>query len=84
MADGRPESTGPAAAGVATEFKSYYLQRATQEFAEDLDRVRGADDFKADGLQLLVHALGQGTRMFTDEKKMRVLETRKDDRSRQS
>ncbi|KAH8653316.1 ribosome-assembly protein 3-domain-containing protein [Xylariales sp. PMI_506] len=40
-------------------FTSFYLQQATQEFSEDLDKVRGADDFKGDALQMLIVALQQ-------------------------
>ncbi len=50
---------------VSSEFTAYYMQRATKEFAKDLDAVRAADDFKADGLPMVVHALQQGTAMFS-------------------
>ncbi|KAK3936891.1 putative ribosome assembly protein 3 protein [Diplogelasinospora grovesii] len=60
---------------VAAEFTSYYLQRATQEFAEDLDKVRSADDFKSgpDGIAMLVHALQQGTALFSSEDQRRII-----------
>ncbi len=58
---------------VAAEFTSYYLQRATTEFAEDLDKVRAADDFKNDALQILVSALQQGTAMFSPEEQRRIV-----------
>jgi len=60
---------------VSSEFTSYYLQRATQEFAEDLDKVRTADDFKNDAIHVLVNALQQGTEMFSPEEQRRVVET---------
>jgi ribosome assembly protein 3 len=60
---------------VSSEFTSYYLQRATQEFAEDLDKVRTADDFKNDAIHVLVDALQQGTAMFSPEEQRRVVET---------
>lgn len=63
-------------ATVTSEFTSYYLQRATQEFAEDLDKVRTADDFKNDALNVLVNALQQGTAMFSPEEQSRVVESR--------
>ncbi|OTA65928.1 hypothetical protein K449DRAFT_463008 [Hypoxylon sp. EC38] len=31
---------------ISQEFTSYYLQQSTKEFAEDLDKIRSADDFK--------------------------------------
>ncbi|KAK4246374.1 ribosome assembly protein 3 [Corynascus novoguineensis] len=58
---------------VATEFTSYYLQRATTEFAEDLDKVRAADDFKNDALQILVSALQQGTVLFSPDEQRRIV-----------
>jgi len=68
-----PGKTGQA--DVTSEFNSYYLQRATKEFAEDLDKVRNADDFKNDGIAMLIHALQQGTAMFSEEDQRRILGT---------
>ncbi|KAK0648761.1 ribosome-assembly protein 3-domain-containing protein [Cercophora newfieldiana] len=72
MADSQPRKTDKE---VASEFTSYYLQRATKEFAEDLDKVRTADDFKNDAIHVLVNALQQGTAMFSPEEQRRVVET---------
>ena len=58
---------------IASEFTSYYLQRATKEFAEDLDKVRAADDFKNDALPILVSALQQGTALFSPEEQRRII-----------
>ncbi|KAL2115079.1 hypothetical protein VTJ04DRAFT_10742 [Mycothermus thermophilus] len=58
---------------VQAEFTSYYLQRATQEFANDLDKVRSADDFKNDALHVLIGALQQGTALFSPEEQRRVV-----------
>lgn len=55
------------------DFQSYYLQRATQELAEDLDKVRNADDFKSDSILYLVHALQQGASQFSESDQDRVL-----------
>ena len=49
------------------------MQRATTEFAEDLDKVRGADDFKGDALPLLINALQQGTSVFSIEEQRRIV-----------
>lgn len=54
------------------DFSAYYLQRTTVELAEDLDRVRAAEDFKADSIQLLIHALQQGAATFTPSEQQRV------------
>lgn len=58
---------------IAAEFQAYYLQRATKELAEDLDKVRNADDFKNDAIPLLIHALQQGTSMFSADDKRNIL-----------
>ena len=54
-------------------FESYYLQRATQEMAEDLDKVRNTNDFKAESIHSLVHALKQGTSQFSADDQKRVV-----------
>ncbi|KAL0936703.1 uncharacterized protein CTRU02_208918 [Colletotrichum truncatum] len=55
------------------EFTTFYLQRTTQEFAEDLDKVREADDFKAESLPFLIHALKQGTALYSSADQARVV-----------
>lgn len=54
------------------EFTSFYLQQATQELAEDLDKARTADDFKGDALPMLIKALQQGTALFTPAEQKRI------------
>ena len=49
------------------------MQRATTEFEEDLDKIRGAEDFKGDALALLIAALQQGTNVFSKEDQQRVI-----------
>lgn len=60
------------------EFNALYLQRTTQELAEDLDKVRNAEDFKADSVPFLVHALQQGARQFTPREQERVVAANKE------
>lgn len=55
------------------KFAASYLQRLTGEVAEDLDKVRNADDFKPDSIPFLVHALQQGASQFRDADKERVI-----------
>lgn len=57
-----------------TGFMSCYLQRVTQELCEDLDTVRNADDFKAESVQFLVHALQQGAQQFSSTDQQRALD----------
>ena len=63
---------------VRAAFTKYYMQRATTEFAEDLDKIRGADDFKNDALSLLIGALQQGTECFSIEEQRRVVMSGRD------
>lgn len=67
-------SKGPKSdAEISAAFTQFYMQRATQEFAEDLDKVRGADDFRDDSLGILVGALRQGTEGFSPEERRRIV-----------
>jgi ribosome assembly protein 3 len=54
-------------------FDAYYLQRATSELADDLNKVRSADDFKADSIPALVRALQQGFVQFSPSDRERIL-----------
>lgn len=56
-------------------FSALYLQRVTQELAEDLDKIRNADDFKAESVPFLVHALQQGAQQFSSAQQNAVLKT---------
>jgi ribosome assembly protein 3 len=49
------------------------MQHAATEFAEDLDKVRGAEDFKDEALPILIHALQQGTSVFSPQEQKRVV-----------
>ncbi|KAI0474263.1 ribosome-assembly protein 3-domain-containing protein [Xylaria cf. heliscus] len=60
----------------AADFTSYYLQQSTKEFAEDLDKIRGAGDFKADALPMLINSLQQGTSMFSAADQRRIVGAR--------
>ncbi|KAA8566275.1 hypothetical protein MFRU_019g00730 [Monilinia fructicola] len=55
------------------KFTAHYLQRVTTEFSEDLDKIREADDFNENALQILVHALKQGTEVWGEEEMRRVV-----------
>lgn len=62
-------------AEVSIAFDRFYMQRVTIEFAEDLDRIRGAGDFKDTAVPTLVMALQQGTSMFPIEEQRRIIRT---------
>ncbi|KAI0165063.1 ribosome-assembly protein 3-domain-containing protein, partial [Hypoxylon sp. FL1284] len=58
------------------DFTSYYLQQSTKEFAEDLDKIRNADDFKGDAVSMLVKSLQQGTSLFSAADQERIVKAR--------
>jgi ribosome assembly protein 3 len=60
-------------AQVAAAFAQFCTRRAAQEFAEDLDRVRQAEDFQGDALPLLVAALQQSAGLYSIEEQRRVV-----------
>jgi ribosome assembly protein 3 len=69
-------TTTPKAGGVQQtqdEFSALYLRKIAAEFADDLDKVREAQDFKASSVPMLIHALKQGESLFTPEEKRRVV-----------
>jgi ribosome assembly protein 3 len=55
------------------EFSAIYLRKVAAELADDLDKVREAQDFKANSVPMLIHALKQGESMFSAEEKRRVV-----------
>jgi ribosome assembly protein 3 len=48
------------------------MQKSAEEFSDDLDVIRGADDFNDKALPLLVTALQQGASIFSKEDQRRV------------
>jgi hypothetical protein len=67
------KSTKPSAKANSEEFSALYLRKLAAEFADDLDKVREAPDFKASSVPMLVHALKQGESLFTVEERRRVV-----------
>jgi hypothetical protein len=57
----------------APDFASYYLRKITQELADDLDKVRSANDFSEKSLPTLIHALQQGQGIFSEEEKAMIM-----------
>lgn len=59
---------------VKTAFTQHYMQRVTSEFAEDLDKIRNADDFKGTAsVEILIRALRQGADDWSVENMKRVV-----------
>lgn len=49
------------------------MQQVTTEFADDLDKVRNASDFTEKSLPILIEALKQGTSLYSEEEKRKVM-----------
>lgn len=62
---------------VDEDFNAIYIRKITTELADDLDKVRSAQDFKANSIPMLIHALKQGESLFNAEEKRRVVGTGK-------
>lgn len=62
---------------LAEDFDAIYIRKITTELADDLDKVRSAQDFKANSIPMLIHALKQGESLFSAEEKRRVVATTK-------
>ena len=58
------------------DFESLYLQQATREFADDLDKLRKAGDFTDHSVPILIDALRQGAKLFTEEEKRKLMHGR--------
>jgi ribosome assembly protein 3 len=54
------------------DFSAIYLRKVAAEFADDLDKVREAQDFKASSVPMLIHALKRGESLFSVEERRRV------------
>ncbi|KAH7369950.1 ribosome-assembly protein 3-domain-containing protein [Rhexocercosporidium sp. MPI-PUGE-AT-0058] len=66
-------SKEPKNADMEAAFAQFYMQRATAEFADDLERLRTSDDFKDEAVPMLIAALKGGTAMFSMEEKKRIV-----------
>ncbi|MCJ1477125.1 hypothetical protein MMC13_005796 [Lambiella insularis] len=56
-----------------TTFESLYLQAVTREFADDIDKVRNASDFRESSLPILIDALRQGAAIYGNDERERVM-----------
>ena len=55
------------------DFETFYMKQVTTEFADDLDKIRNADDFNEKSLPILIEALKQGTSIYSEEEKRRIM-----------
>ena len=58
------------------DFESYYIKRVTAEFADDIDKLRNAPDFSEHSVPVLIQALKQASKGFSDEEKEKVMKGR--------
>jgi ribosome assembly protein 3 len=68
-----PRKLLPAPIETQEDFSAIYLRKIAAELADDLDKVREAQDFKANSVPMLIHALKQGESMYSVEEKRRVV-----------
>lgn len=47
------------------KFHDYYMKLVTTEFADDLDKLRKANDFNEKSLGVLINTLKQGSHVFS-------------------
>ncbi|KAF2177388.1 hypothetical protein K469DRAFT_376337 [Zopfia rhizophila CBS 207.26] len=67
------EGQSPAPPCQDEDFTSLYLRKVTAELADDLDKVREANDFTNRSMPMLIHALRQGESIFGVEEKRRIV-----------
>lgn len=67
-----PPLTPALEAAAEQNFASFYLRQTTQEFADDLDKLRTASDFNDRSVELLVDSLQKGTACFSKQDRIRV------------
>lgn len=58
---------------ISAAFDEFYLKKVTNEFSDDLDQLRNANDFSEDSVAILISALQQGTSLFSMEEKRRII-----------
>ena len=51
------------------------MQQVTAEFADDLDKIRNANDFNEKSLPVLIAVLKQGASMYSEEERRKVMGT---------
>ena len=55
------------------DFESYYIKRVTAEFADDIDKLRNAPDFSEASVPVLIEALKETSRGFSEKEKEMVM-----------
>ncbi|KAI4105525.1 MAG: hypothetical protein LQ339_003367 [Xanthoria mediterranea] len=55
------------------DFEGFYLQQVTAEFADDLDKLRNASDFTDKSMPVLIEALKDTARTYSEKEKEEVM-----------
>ena len=58
------------------DFESSYMKMVTAEFADDIDRLRNAPDFTAQSVPVLIQALKQCSKCFSNDEKEKMMKGR--------
>ena len=58
------------------DFESSYMKMVTAEFADDIDRLRNAPDFREHSVPVLIQALKQCSKGFSSEEKEKMMKGR--------
>lgn len=69
-----PEASSSKEPSSEDSFDEFYLKQATNEFANDLDKLRSAGDFNEKSVPILIEGLKQGRDCFTPEERKRIVE----------
>ncbi|KAL8862508.1 MAG: hypothetical protein Q9178_001006 [Gyalolechia marmorata] len=67
----RPEKLESTNKAEETDFETFYLKQITAEFADDLDKLRNANDFNEKSMPILIDALKSAARTYSEEEKNR-------------
>ncbi len=55
------------------DFESFYLKQVAGEFADDLDRLRNANDFSEKSMPILIETLKQTAKVYSEEEKRKAM-----------
>ncbi|KAG8529290.1 uncharacterized protein KY384_005925 [Bacidia gigantensis] len=58
----------------AEDFGSRYLRQVTADFADDIEKLRTASDFKESSVPVLIQALKEGAANFTEKEKREMMD----------
>ncbi|KAL8915504.1 MAG: hypothetical protein Q9171_000069 [Xanthocarpia ochracea] len=69
----RPELVSSTSKVEETDFETFYLKQITAEFADDLDKLRNANDFNEKSMPILIDALKSAAHTYSEEEKAEAM-----------